>query len=273
MAINQITTANTFQQWLIATQGLITVANTLTDGNGQTFIANTILEVSGSGATFIVKNTATINIVSANTITTGNLTVTSNITRANITNDLKVGGNTVIHGNANIVGDLTVTGNLTLDTIGFDDLSVAGSGSFGNTLSVTGATTLSNVTVSGNVTTLNVSTTTNLGGNVNVTGSTFISGDLVVGGNITLDAVGFDDLSVAGSTNIGNTLTVGSNTTLGANLVVAGTSNTTGNATFVNAEVTGTLTAAFLTGNANTQIQTSLLAVEAAAVAFSIALG
>ena len=31
MAINYLTTANTFQQWLIGTQDLITVANNLTD--------------------------------------------------------------------------------------------------------------------------------------------------------------------------------------------------------------------------------------------------
>ena len=199
-----------------------------------------------------------------------NVAIPSNV---NVERDLFVDGNTRITGNTSIIGDLVVSGNLTLDTIGFDDLSIAGSGTFGNTLSVTGATTLSNVTVLGNVAQLNVSTTSNLGGDVNVTGNTYISGDLTVGGNITLDAVGFDDLQVSGSANIGNTLTVGGNTTLSANLVVAGTSNTTGNATFRHAEVTGTLTAEFLTGNANVQIQTSLQAVEASALAFSIALG
>ena len=34
MAITQLSTANTFQQWLLATQALITTSNTLTDGNG-----------------------------------------------------------------------------------------------------------------------------------------------------------------------------------------------------------------------------------------------
>lgn len=47
MSINQITTANTFQQWLVATQDLISVANNLTNGVGGTFYANTDLTVGG----------------------------------------------------------------------------------------------------------------------------------------------------------------------------------------------------------------------------------
>jgi predicted acyltransferase (DUF342 family) len=369
--INQLSTANTFQHWLGATTSLVGTANLLTNGNGESFFANTRLIIGGTAAnvSLNVETGATINVLTseiANTINlearevvfTGNLTsktdismntgtgtfetneivfqgpddtlananvtaivynwnTTSNVltliqvagefvenantygvtsgsiwttinatsgftfsfpniaipSNVNVERDLFVDGNTRITGNTSIIGDLVVSGNLTLDTIGFDDLSVAGSGTFGNTLSVTGATTLSNVTVLGNVAQLNVSTTSNLGGDVNVTGNTYISGDLVVSGNITLDEVGFDDLQVSGSANVGNTLTVGGNTTLSANFVVAGTSNTTGNATFRHAEVTGTLTAEFLTGNANVQIQTSLQAVEASALAFSIALG
>jgi hypothetical protein len=45
--INQVTTANTFQQWLVATQELIAVANNLTNGVGGTFYANTNLVVGG----------------------------------------------------------------------------------------------------------------------------------------------------------------------------------------------------------------------------------
>jgi hypothetical protein len=62
MAINQITTANTFQQWLIATQSIISVANNLTDGGASsTFYSNT---------NFSVANNVTIG---------GNLTVSGNI--------------------------------------------------------------------------------------------------------------------------------------------------------------------------------------------------
>jgi large exoprotein involved in heme utilization and adhesion len=48
--INQVTTANTFQQWLVATQDLIGIANNLTNGVGGTFYANTNLVVGGDFA-------------------------------------------------------------------------------------------------------------------------------------------------------------------------------------------------------------------------------
>lgn len=55
--INQVTTANTFQQWLVATQDLIAVANNLTNGVGGTFYANTNLVVGGD---FIVTGNNSI---------------------------------------------------------------------------------------------------------------------------------------------------------------------------------------------------------------------
>ena len=67
MAINQLTTANTFEQWLSATQNLIATANTLTDGNGATFVANTKLDVSGTGSTLNVRTSGSINVLYSNT--------------------------------------------------------------------------------------------------------------------------------------------------------------------------------------------------------------
>jgi hypothetical protein len=105
MSINQISTANTFQQWLIATQALITTANLLTDGNGQTFVANTILEVSGTGSTLNVRTSAGINVLYANTLvvsgnsTLANATVTyGNFTTANVIT-LVGSANTAVYAN------------------------------------------------------------------------------------------------------------------------------------------------------------------------------
>jgi hypothetical protein len=98
MAIAYVTTANTFQQWLISTQDLITTANNLTDGGGaKTFYANTNI---------VVGNNLT---VVGNTTITGDLTVTGNIT-------LDVLGFDDLHvnGSANIANTLTVAGIATM---------------------------------------------------------------------------------------------------------------------------------------------------------------
>jgi len=48
MAINQLSTANTFQQWLTSSQSLISLTNNLTDGgNFSTFYANTNIAIGG----------------------------------------------------------------------------------------------------------------------------------------------------------------------------------------------------------------------------------
>ena len=230
--ISQLTTANTFQHWLTATQSLIGTANLLTNGAGSTFYANTRLEVGGTNATLNVTTGATINAITGNTaniiaVQARSLNLTENVSSdLKLTNDLYVGdaifvyGDASIKGNTVISGDLTVSGNITLDAIGFDDLIVSGSGSFANTLSVTGLTTLSNVTVTGNVATLNITS---------------------------------------------NTVT--------QNLRVDQTSNFTGNATFVHANATGTLTVNQLGGTANTAIYSELARISGDSLAFSIALG
>ena len=230
--ISQLTTANTFQHWLTATQSLIGTANLLTNGAGSTFYANTRLEIGGTDATLNVTTGATINATTGNTaniisVQARNLNLTENVTSdLKLTNDLYVGdaitvyGDASIKGNTVISGDLVVSGNITLDALGFDDLIVNGSGSFANTLSVTGITTLSNVIVTGNVATLNITS---------------------------------------------NTVT--------QNLRVDQTSNFTGNATFVHANATGTLTVNQLGGTANTAIYSELARISGDSLAFSIALG
>jgi acyl-[acyl carrier protein]--UDP-N-acetylglucosamine O-acyltransferase len=382
--ISQLSTANTFQHWLGATQSLIGTANLLTDGNGQTFFANTRIRVGGTSAnvSLNVETGATINVITANTtntvnlqskevVVTGNITSlttitmntgtgtyqtgelvfqgpNNNVTYANSTaivqswnttsnvlsliqlsgtfnadtntyaqlsganwttinvssgfsyakpnvtvpsnvliqRDLFVDGNTRVTGNTTIIGDLTVSGNITLDTIGFDDLSVAGSATVANTLSVTKDTTLganlsiaNNVTIGGNVATLKVTTTADIGSHANIAGSVYIAGDLTIGGNVTLDTIGFDDLTVSGNGTFGNNVTIGGNTaitgsiTIAGNELLTGTLGVTGNAIFGNVTITGTLDAERITGNANTAIYASIELNDGSALAYSIALG
>jgi plastocyanin len=138
MAIGYVTTANTFQQWLIATQDLITTANNLTDNVGGTFYANTNLVVGN-----------TLNVVGDTTIS-GNLTVSGNITLDALGfDDLAVNGSVVI------ANTLAVTGAATLS----------------NTLTVTANTTLSNANVTlalvANVATITSASITTLTGSAN----------------------------------------------------------------------------------------------------------
>ena len=269
--ISQLSTANTFQHWLGATQTLIGTANLLTNGNGQPFYANTRLIIGGTSAnvSLNVETGATINTLTGNvsnviTATVRDLIVSnsiSSVTSLNVvtdlivSDDLVVGGDTTITGNTLISGDLTVSGNLTLDAIGFDDLNVNGSAVIANTLTVSGNTSLGNLKVSGTIDYLNVSSGMMVTTPATFTNNVFIGGDLTVSGNIILDALGFDDLQVSGSATIANTLSV------------------TGNTTLINANVTQNLIANNFNGNANTKIFTAIESAEATALAFSIALG
>ena len=123
--IKQLTTANTFQHWLTATELLIATANTLTNGNGNSFYANTRLIIGGEGAnvSLNVETGATINVTTGNVanitnVTTRNLIVTANVETLNVTTDLFVGEDLTVYGDTTITGDLTVSGNLTLDALG-----------------------------------------------------------------------------------------------------------------------------------------------------------
>ena len=263
--ISQLSTANTFQHWLTATQSLIGTANLLTDGAGSTFYANTRLEIGGINASLNVSNSASINVLYSNNITVGNINVTSNIVHANVTQALKVGTTARVYGTLTTEGDTDLLSNLRVE--GYVDAN-------------------SNVSVAGDAT---------IGGNVAITGNTTIGGDLTVTGNIVLDSIGFDDLQVAGSGTFGNTLSVTGATTLSTvnavsanistnvtvqsttttdNLVVGNTATIGGNASIAGSTtVTGSITANELLGNANTIIYNRIAEQEGTALAFSIALG
>ena len=194
--ISQLTTANTFQHWLIATQSLIGTANTLTNGNGNTFFANTRLEVGGTNATLNVVTSATVNDLIGNTaniisVQARNLNLTENLTSTlKTTNQAFIGSDLTVYGSTLISGDLTVSGNITLDTIGFDDLNVSGSGSFANTLSVTGNSTFSNANVTSvltaniarittaEITSANILTTTGTIASANITSANITSANV-----------------------------------------------------------------------------------------------
>ena len=191
--LTQLTTANTFQHWLTATQSLIGTANLLTNGAGSTFYANTRLEIGGANATLNVVTSATINDLigtTANVVTVQvrNLNLTENVTStlkttgaAFVGTDLTVYGNSTIAGNTTISGDLTVSGNIILDAIGFDDLNVNGSATIANTLSVTGNSTFSNANVT-SVLTANIARITT----ANITTANIVTSNIATANIISL---------------------------------------------------------------------------------------
>jgi hypothetical protein len=184
--ISQVTAANTFQQWLGATQQLIGTSNALTNGNGSSFYANTQLIIGGSGnnVSLNVETSATINDLNTNTAnvveaTFRDVDVTGNIVYVSVTTDLNVGANTYINdelfvgGDTLISGNLTVTGNLNLDEIGFNDLNVSGSADIANTLNVDGSTTIGgNTTIDGN---LEVQGSVVLSGSANIASANIVT--------------------------------------------------------------------------------------------------
>jgi plastocyanin len=103
--INQLATSNTFLQWLTATQSVISTTNALREGgSGETFVANTNIEIA---------NDVAIG---------GNLTVSGNITLDAIGFD-----DLIVSGGATIGTTLSVTGNTTLTnaTINYGNLPTA----------------------------------------------------------------------------------------------------------------------------------------------------
>jgi hypothetical protein len=105
--INNISTANTFEQWLTTTQSLVSASNALTDGPSVT--ANTNLDISGTRASLNVRTSSSINTLYANTglvteLTSSNVTVTGNVTTLNVTNSSTIGGNEIVYGNLTVYG-------------------------------------------------------------------------------------------------------------------------------------------------------------------------
>ena len=61
--------------------------------------------------------------------------------------NLEVGGYLNVDSDVNVTGNLNVSGNIILDSIGFDDLTIAGSANIAINLDVSGVSTLANANV------------------------------------------------------------------------------------------------------------------------------
>lgn len=185
MAINQLNTANTFNEWLTATKSLITIANNLTDGT--TLTANTLLKLTAPGTSLNVSNNSVLNTITSNTITTGNINVTFAGISLNVTSN-------AVFGNANVFGEmvvnrLTVLGTQTIATTSYTSLEATGYIRAGSYVYQAGA----NSTFAGNVLFSNTGTSIFTLGNVFIGKAVTITGNSSVGG----------DFSVTGNTSLG----------------------------------------------------------------------
>lgn len=124
MAINQLSTSNTFQEWLTATQQIIAVANTITDG--YSLNTNSVINLTGSGQTLNVKGTASIANVKSNSINSNTIFISGipgNDVSLNVSNSIWVGSNVTITRNLT-VGNITILGTQLLSCVEFGAVTV-----------------------------------------------------------------------------------------------------------------------------------------------------
>jgi hypothetical protein len=227
-AINQLSTANTFQHWLNATESLIATANLLTDGNGSTFYANTKLEIGGTGATLNVTTSATINVLSSNTITAVN--TTSNLNATNVTtqyvqfsdgtkqytaNAANTTQTTSIASAFDKANSANVLAQAAFDKANTDATSISTTaGVYGNAVAIPQITLAANGRVS-SITNVSISIPTDSSNASNITTGTLPSGRLT-GAYTGITSTGtLTGITISGKINETlNTITVGATTSL-----------------------------------------------------------
>jgi len=177
MAINQISTANTFEQWLIATQSLIAFANSITD-TGGTFTSNTSEYVItgnisvGNTVTCVTMNTDVI-IFDDGTRLSSNVSIVNAYNKANAANVLAQAAydyaNTIALG-GEIAGDnvqvlYTITGNNLVANVSITTNTLTGNNITGNNL-VANVSITTNTLTGNNITIVNTVTTNNVTANL-----------------------------------------------------------------------------------------------------------
>jgi hypothetical protein len=230
--ITQVQVTNTFDEWRVATNDLISDRNILRNhpyvkdnsnfriANGAVSIARstggTLLTIEGSGDASIGGTTTTTDLIVTDDGLVGNvLTVAGNTI---LQSNLSVAKNTVISQNVNVAGTLNVVTMLE---------SVGNAHFYSNTF------VSSNSTVSQNLIVVGTSNLTNV----------YISSNVRSHLNASLNVYVGQDLFVYGNTGLSQNLSVSGNTVISQNLNVAGTLNVTGNSIFSNGYFAGTANA------------------------------
>jgi hypothetical protein len=234
-------TGNTTLSNTLAVTGNVILSNTIAV-TGNATLSNTIA-VTGN-ATFSNAVAITGNAIFSNTIAvTGNATLSNTLTVVGLANasgnvntttvnanvSMNVGANVNLSNTRITVGTGLQNTFITATAIETDGtLTVTGATTLSDTLAVTNTATLSNtLTVAGlaslnaalNTTTANASTAVNIGANVNLTLDRFNVGNNTVNTFITATAIETDGtLTVTNTTTLSNTLTVAGLASLNAAL-------------------------------------------------------
>jgi len=194
MSITQISSANTFDHWLAATQQLIVTMNAITDG--PTVTSNSSINVSGYNAQLNVRTSGSINTLYANTanlanisFSQSNIAIPGNIHVLNVSSNATIGGDARVYGNTNITLNTGVGGNLRVEYAA----NVVGNLSVGNVyvygtlnavngfISASGNTTFGNTNVSNTLVTKDLFFSNANGSNIVVSGIATVNS---VSGNI-----------------------------------------------------------------------------------------
>lgn len=303
MAINQLSTANTFQEWLITTSALVSVANNLTDNTNGGFVANSSIYIEGVNpvtgfptASLNVRTHANINTLRANTgnianidfasgnitanglLTTQHINVWGNVVSVNVTGNLWVANNVTMYNrlvapNANI-GVINVDNRITVQTLNV----------WGNVVSanVTGNLWVANEIIAFNrITAPNANIAKDVsGGYANIANIYFASGNITANGLLTTRSINVTQ-NIA-NVNVTGNLWVGYDTIIHGNLHVSGNvyldalgyddmfvegNIISQNISTTNANIT------ILSGQSNDKIFTTITSAIDSGIAFSIALG
>ena len=195
MAINQISTANTFEQWLIATQSLIAFANSITNSApGTTFTSNTSEYVItgnltvGNTVTCVTMNTDVI-IFDDGTRLSSNVQIVNAYAHSNAAFNKANAANVLAQQAYDYANTIAISGEIAGDNVQVLYAVI------GNTINANISMSTANITVTSNVTTSNIVASNNVTVTKNVAAGNVIVTNDITTTNITATLVSATDFN------------------------------------------------------------------------------
>jgi len=240
--------ANTFGDWVVATNNLIAdhdqfAANNYQKNTGTLYLNDPTLGLQVNSAVLVAGSLQVAGVGSSATIQ-NNLTVTQgqvyiSNTTLGLTNagQMNVGGILLALAPAT---SLAVSNNTTMG--GY--LNVSGNTNIANTLSVAGTTTIGGATTVSN--TLTTTGATSVGGNLSATGNTSLGKYLTVNNDISAYNQTLNGTLTVGQNIIGMNQSLSGSLQVGGNFIINGTTVYNTNNFTINANTTSDLTPSYI---------------------------